>query len=211
MATEPVRAEPLDISRQKTREDVCADWIVQLTPELRRHLRRSYAYVNQADQEDLIQDAFITFVGSPDVTGSGYRGDLSSRHGVLCFLRKVLAFKAMEYLQRETGTKDPDKAVQVLSLDSPEVVAELEGKGIDPDAEDTIQEAQIYAFILEPLPPTLRILVDRYYIKGESIEDIAKDFGFTNRMTLFRRLMKARVLLKPRLLELRRMRKEGRL
>ena len=194
-----------------TREEVCARWIELLKPELKRHLRRQYRYVNDADQEDLIQHAFLVFVGSPEIPGSGYRGDLSSRHGVLCFLRKTLAFKAMEYLQRETGTKDPTQAVQVLSLDSPEVITELERKGIDPEAEDTIQAAQVYAFILEPLPVTLRLLVDRYYIKGHSADEIYRDFKFSNKMAMFRRIMKARELIKPRLIELKRMRKEGRL
>lgn len=205
------RAEELVTSSEsRTREDVCAYWITELGPELKRYLRRNYAYVNQADQEDLLQDAFITFVGSIELPGSGYRGDLSSRHGVLCFLRKVLAFKALEYLQRETGTKDPSKAVQVLSLDSPEVIAELEGKGIDPDAEDAIQAAQVYAFLLEPLPPTLRMVVDRYYIKGHSLSEIAADCS-GNRMAVCRLIMRARAQLKPRLIELKRMRKEGRI
>lgn len=204
------RADILDIY-SNTRVDVCARWIEELKPELKRYLRRQYRYVNEADQEDLIQDAFLAFAGSSEVTGSGYRGDLASRHGVLCFLRKTLSYKAMEYLQRETGTKDPAQAVQVLSLDSPEVITELERKGIDPEAEDAIQAAQVYAFILGPLPATLRVLVDRYYIKGHSIDEIYKDFNFPNKMAMFRRIMKARELIKPRLIELKRMRKEGRL
>jgi len=191
------------------REEVCARWIEQLKPELVGHVRRYYRYVNAADTEDIIQDAYLAFVGSPEVPGSGYRGDLTSRHGVLCFLRKAIAYKSMEYLQSETGTKDPDKAVQVLSLYSPEVVSELETKGVAPDTEDSLYDAQVYAFILEPLPPTLRVLIDRYYIKGHSIDEIRADFGYKNKMTLFRHIMKARELLKPRLLELRRRRKAG--
>ncbi len=201
----------LDPSHSSGRGDACARWMTVLRPDLRRYLRRYHSYINVANQEDVLQDAFLVFMGNPQVPGTGYRGDLTSRTGVLSYLRQVLNFKAREHLQRETGTKDPSQVVQVLSLDSPEVINELENKGIDPETEESLEAARIYAYLIEPLPETLRILVDRYYIKGESIDELMADFKYPNRMTLFRRLMKARELIKPRLLTVKKMRKEGQL
>lgn len=195
----------------KTRDEICADWFIKLTPELKRYLGRYHSYVNRADQEDVLHEAFLAFLGNSNITGSGYRGDLSSRRGVLCYLRAAAGIEARNHMQRETGTRDPNKAVQVVSLSTPEVAQELEQCLAVDETEEALEAARVYQLILEPLPKTLQILVDRYWIHNETLESIMSEMGYKRKTDVLRRLWAARKLLVLRLLEVKRLRREGKL
>lgn len=199
-------------SHPRTREEAAARWLVALRPELLRYLKRCHGYLKQADHEDILQEAYLAFVGHPATDAgpaTGYHGDMSSRTGVWAFFRSAANITSRNHLQRETGTRDPLKAISVISLSDPAIVSELETVTVDPEAEGAIEAARIYEYLLEGLPKTLQLLVDKYYIKGMTVEEICTEFDIKHNVQLFRMLAKARSLIAPRLAEVRRMRKEG--
>lgn len=78
---------------------------------------------------------------------------------------------------------------------------------------ERIEELQhadyIYALILQGMPQTLRLIIHLFYIEGVKIKDIMRELKITSfgkMATLFKRARKLVVL---RLLEIKKMRKEG--
>ena len=192
-----------------SRRELCASWLERLAPNLRAYITRRHGYINKADHEDVLQEAYIAFMGNPMVTGSGYHGDLCSRNGVLSYLQAACSIAARNHLQSETGVRDSKKAIQLVSLDSPETVQELEEIGVEDSTEEDIDAAEVYHFILQGLPDTLQILVDRYYVKHETLDSIRETMGYRTKTEVLRRLWMARKLLVPRLMEVKRLRREG--